>query len=101
MDNVILNAGFALSRRQARQNIRQGRFTVNKVVVTIPSYVISVNDIVAVNNEKGVMFNSGVELPEWIKVEKDKKSAKIVRFPVRDDIKSNINEQLIVEFYSR
>lgn len=105
LDNVVYRLGFAPTRPAARQLVSHGNVTVNGKKVTIPSYRLQLNDIVALS-EKATkipvvadLLKEKTNVPQWL----EKKSAvgKVVRYPERDEIDAGVNEQLIVEFYSR
>lgn len=105
LDNVVYRLGFAPTRPAARQLVSHGNVTVNGKKVTIPSYRLQLNDVVALS-EKATkipvvadLLKEKTNVPQWL----EKKSAvgKVVRYPERDEIDAGVNEQLIVEFYSR
>jgi small subunit ribosomal protein S4 len=107
LDNVIYRLGFAFSRAQARQLTSHGHVLINGKKVNIPSYNVSEGDVISLSN-KAVEFNFVKEtasefekesLPEWL----DRKGlvGSYKRVPVREDLEADINEQAIVEFYSR
>lgn len=107
LDNVVFRLGFAGSRAEARQLVRHGHFTVNGKKVTIPSYQVRVNDVIAVkegskNLEK---FKSLQEVatttPKWLTVDKEKMEGQVTALPQREDIDIPVNETLIVELYSK
>ncbi len=109
LDNIVYRMGFALSRSEARQLVRHGHFTVNGQKVTIPSYQVSPGDVVAVKETsrgKG-RFKELAELTrnqgrvEWLEVDSDNLTGKIIRLPNREEIDTPIEEHLIVELYSR
>ncbi len=107
LDNVVFRAGFAKSRRQARQIVRHGHVKVNGHKVDIPSYIVKPGDVVEIAEH----FKSNRELqeavalkrtpPAWLDVDSSSFVARVVRVPQRSDITHPINERLIVEFYSR
>jgi len=108
LDNVVYRMGFASSRFQARQFVGHGLITVNDRRVNIPSYLVKPNDEVALRYEgegkkliKENLVAQAANIPVWLAVDQDHLKAKVVRLPERDDITSPINEQLIVELYSR
>lgn len=102
LDNVLYVSGIASSRSMARQMIRQGYFNVNDKLVNIPSYLVSKDDIISIGKESSVLNNSGREdMPAWLSIEKKNNHLKIINLPTRDDISDEIEEQLIVEYYSR
>ncbi len=109
LDNIVYRMGFALSRSEARQLVRHGHFTVNGQKVTIPSYQVRPGDVVAVKETsrgKG-RFKELAELTrnqgrvEWLEVDSDNLTGKIIRLPNREEIDTPIEEHLIVELYSR
>ena len=109
LDNVVYRLGFANSRRQARQLVNHGHFTVNGKKVNIPSYLIKVGDVVAVG-EKSVSNaffkklkedDAFVAAPKWLDRDKNTLTGKVVALPTQADIDFDIAVHLIVEFYSR
>ena len=109
LDNVVHRLGFSSSRREGRMLITQGLFRVNGKKVDIPSYCIKVDDTVEVEEKKRSVARfaenlKGAErrgLPEWLGLEADKFKGTVKRLPVRDDVTLPIQEQLIVELYSK
>lgn len=108
LDNVVFRMGFASSRNQARQLVNHGHFTVNGHKVDIPSYLVSVGDVIAVrersqNSPLFVAVKEGAKktLPAWVAVDFDKLSGNVVTMPKRQDIDFDIQENLIVEWYSK
>lgn len=109
LDNVVFRAGFADTRNEARQLVRHGHFNVNGKRVNIPSYMVSQGDIVEVRepSRKIVRINEALEavdrrgIPGWIETDKKAFKATIKNAPTREDITMPINEQLIVELYSK
>lgn len=100
LDNVIYRLDLAQSRRQARQWISHGHIHVNGKKVTIPSYMVQIDDTISLRDPNLVQAR-GVDLPTWLKTTADKSGGTIVARPNREDINPDIDEQLIVEFYSR
>lgn len=100
LDNVVYASGAAPSRAAARKLVGQGKVHVNDKVITIPSYQISKDDLVKVNGIETKPKEES-DMPEWLNWDAKSKSIKIVRVPLREDMDQEINEQLIVEFYSR
>ncbi|MBI4621230.1 MAG: 30S ribosomal protein S4 [Desulfobacterales bacterium] len=109
MDNMVFRLGFASSRSEARQLIRHDHFLVNGKKVNIPSYLISPGEIVEVR-EKSRKIPRIVEsleavarrgVPHWLELDKENVKGKIVSLPSREDITMPIQEQLIVELYSK
>ena len=109
LDNAIFSAGFAASRPQARQLIGHGNIRVNGRRVDVASYLVDTGDAITVTEKAGprkivsgvVERKSGYSPPDWIAVDEKGLVAKIVRQPVREDVRLAVNEQLLVEFYSR
>jgi len=109
LDNVVYRAGFASSLREARQWVRHGHFRVNSRKVDIPSFLVKEGDVIEVKEKSREMvrLNEALEkleskvIPPWIEVEKENYKIKIVGLPSREDIPIPINENLIVELYSK
>lgn len=108
LDNVIYRLGFANSREQARQMIRHGLFTLNGHKVNIPSLQVKIGDILEIpeKNRKIPAFAQLAEgstrsVPAWLEVEPASFKGTVKAIPQRDDIQLPVNEQLIVELYSK
>jgi small subunit ribosomal protein S4 len=109
LDNVIYRIGFATSRAQARQLVRHGHFSVNGKKVDIPSYQVREGDIVAVRerSKQNAAVQHAIEevkgrgIPEWLSFQADQVSGRIVSLPTRAQINLPVQEQLIVELYSK
>jgi small subunit ribosomal protein S4 len=109
LDNVVYRMGFANSRAEARQLIGHGHFEVNGSRVDIASYLLRAGDVVALceksrGNDKMkaiVEANSARPIPEWIDCNRETFEAKVVALPNRDQIDAPVEEQLIVEYYSK
>ena len=109
LDNVVYRMGMAESRKEARQLVLHEHFSLNGKKVNIPSIIVSAGDVVAVmenfrSSAKCKALAERLETqtaPKWLDVDKTKLSAKVVALPQRDDVDFEINEQLIVEFYSK
>ncbi len=109
LDNVVYRLGFANSRVQARQLVRHGHITVSGRRVNIPSFIVKVGDVVAVaeKSRKMLLFQEAQEVlarrgaPGWVDVNGSEFKGEVKALPVRDDITFPINEQLIVELYSK
>lgn len=110
LDNVVYRAGYAPSRRAARQLVSHGHFTLNGVRVDIPSIRIKAGDeIIARDRSKGTDYFKRLDdvspapstIPEWLKVNRKKFEIKVTGLPTREEAEPDINEQLIVEYYSR
>ena len=109
MDNVVYRMGMAESRKEARQLVRHGHFTLNGKKVDIPSLLVKVGDVIAVKESsrssakiKDLAENLKSRLnPKWLELDKENLKAKVVALPVREDIDFDFDEQLIVELYSK
>ncbi|MBQ8303504.1 MAG: 30S ribosomal protein S4 [Clostridia bacterium] len=109
LDNVVYRAGFASSRAEARQLVGHGHFEVNGSRVDIASYLLRAGDVVAIcEKSKGsekfkaiLEANASKPVAAWIDVDAEKLTAKVVNLPERDQIDAPVEEQLIVEFYSK
>lgn len=109
LDNVIYRLGLASSRAQARQLISHGHFDVNGRKTNIPSFLVSPNDQIVVRetSKKNTYFKSvaenldGTRVPDWLEIDLKNLSARVVGVPTREHIDATLDEQLIVEFYSR
>ena len=109
LDNVIFSLGFAGSRAQARQLVRHGHVLIDGRKVSVPSYQVKASQAITVKeaSKKNPLVRSSVEtargrgIPEWLELDADNVSGKVTRLPAREDIKLPIQEQLIVELYSR
>jgi len=107
MDNVVFRLGFASSRKEARQLVTHGHFTVNGKKVDIPSAMVSSGDVIKVK-EKSMnspkfkeIREMAISVPAWMTVDVEKLEGKIVSLPRREDIDTPIAEHLIVELYSK
>ncbi len=108
-DNVVYRMGMASSRKEARQLVRHGHFTLNGKKADIPSILLRVGDVVALKEKsrssekmKGLMENmADITAPKWLELDKEAVSAKVIAAPARDDIDFEFNEQLIIELYSK
>ena len=109
LDNVVYRVGFASSRAEARQLVGHGHFEVNGKRVDIASYLLKAGDVVSIcEKSRGsekikavVEANSARPVPQWIDVNRDQLTAKVIALPTRDQIEAPVDEQLIVEFYSK
>ncbi|MEJ7750413.1 MAG: 30S ribosomal protein S4 [Thermoleophilaceae bacterium] len=106
-DNVLVRLGFAASRRQARQMIRHGHWAINGKRVDIPSYQVRSDDVITVKPGSGseATIRDATELvsvvPAWLQADHDGLTAKVLRWPEREEIATPVQEQLIVELYSK
>jgi small subunit ribosomal protein S4 len=109
LDNVVFRAGFADTRNESRQLVRHGHFKVNGRRVNIPSFGLKTGDTIEVQDKsrKVVRLTEALEtvdrrgVPQWLEVDKKSFKAKLKASPAREDLTMPINEQLIVELYSK
>ena len=109
LDNVVYRLGYASTRREARQLVNHGHYTVNGKRVNIPSYTVNVGDVIAVceNSCSATRFkkmkedDAFIAAPKWLERDKNTLSGKVIALPARDDIDFEIAENLIVELYSK
>ena len=110
LDNVVFRMGFALTRREARQLVSHGHFTVNGKVCDIPSFLVKVGDVVEVKerSRSSVKFKRFlgedaivVTTPTWVERDKENLKGTVTRLPERADIDFPVEEHLIVELYSK
>ncbi len=107
LDNIVYRIGFATTRRGARQLVNHGHITVNGKKVDIPSYRVKPGDVIAIkensSDHKGIeiALANKIKRPEFINYDEKKRVATYVRYPERSELNADINESLIVEFYSR
>ena len=109
LDNVVYSLGFASSRAQARQLVRHGHITIDGRKITIPSFQVREGQSIVVkeNSKKNDFIRAAVEsargrgIPDWLELNAESYTGKVLALPKREDIKLPIQEQLIVELYSR
>ena len=109
LDNVVFRLGFARTRKEARQTVTHGHITVNGRRVDVPSYRVRPGDLVAVAPKakdmlvikSALVSNERVSVPAWLEVDIEKLQGSVLALPKRDQIDLDINEQLIVELYSK
>ncbi|MBS5670932.1 MAG: 30S ribosomal protein S4 [Oscillospiraceae bacterium] len=109
LDNVVYRLGYASTRREARQLVNHGHFTVNGKRVNIPSFLVKVGDLVAVCEasvskprfKKMKEDDAFVAAPKWLDRDKNTLQGKVVAIPTKEDIDFEIAEHLIVELYSK
>ncbi|MGQ0794473.1 MAG: 30S ribosomal protein S4 [Deltaproteobacteria bacterium] len=109
LDNVVYRLGFGGSRSDARQIVSHGHITVNGKKVNIPSYLVEAGDVVEIKetSRKLKRINESIELlarrgfPAWLELDRDNYKGVVRKFPEREDVTIPIDDQLIVEFYSR
>ena len=109
LDNVVYRLGLSTSRAQARQFVRHGHFLVNGRKVDIPSYSLKAGDVVTVRatSAKNPAITHAMEevkgrgIPEWLAFDTDKMTGRVVQLPTREQINLPVQEQLIVELYSK
>ncbi len=109
LDNVVYRMGFGSTRAEARQLVSHKSILVNGQVVNIPSYQVKVGDVVSVREkakkqvriQESLQLATQIGLPGWVSVDLDKQEGVFKNVPDRVDLYSDINEQLVVEFYSK
>jgi small subunit ribosomal protein S4 len=109
LDNIVYRLGFANSRGAARQLVAHGHVTVNNRKVNVASYNLKAGDVVAIKDKPGSrrLVTRNLELtqiqpvPDWLVADKDQFQGKVMRIPSREEIAPIVNEQLVVELYSR
>ena len=109
LDNVVYRLGMATSRTQARQFINHGHIQVNGRKVSSPSYLVKAPATIGVRNKAGsqnvvkqlIADNQHRTVPEWLSLSEQELQGQVQRLPIREDIPTIANEQLVVEFYSR
>jgi small subunit ribosomal protein S4 len=109
LDNIVYRMGFAKSRAQARQLVGHGHVRVNGRKVDVPSYLVRAGDEVSLKEKtranayvlEALESVQGRGLPEWLEVEPANAVGRVTQLPLRDQIEQEVNEQLVVELYSR
>ncbi len=110
LDNVVYHLGFAQTRRQARQLVNHGHFTVDGRKVNIPSYQVKPGQVIAVaqKSRSSVLFTKltgedapFVTVPEWLELDRNELKGTVIRMPERADVDFPVEEHLIVELYSK
>ena len=109
LDNVVFRLGFARTRKEARQIVTHGHIMVNGRRVDVPSYRVKAGDVVSVAPKSkellviksALVSNARFEVPAWLEVDIEKLQGNVLALPQRDQIDLDINEQLIVELYSK
>ncbi len=107
LDNVVYRMGLAVTRREARQMVVHGHYTVNGKKVNIPSYMVKAGDVIKVKekSQSSPRFKEIKEIeilvPAWLSVDREKLEGKVLALPTRDQIDTPIEEHLIVELYSK
>jgi small subunit ribosomal protein S4 len=109
LDNVTLRFGFSASHAEARQLVRHGHFTVNGKRINIPSYQVRPGDVIEVREKSRKVQKiidslanvDRVPRPAWLELDKEAMRGKVTQAPTRADVSSDIDEQLIVELYSK
>ena len=109
LDNVVYHLGLANTRAAARQMVAHGHVTVNGRKVSVPSYALRVNDVIAVKSTnvsrqlatKNLELATSRAVPDWLSLNKEELKGVVMRIPTRDEINPIANEQAVVEFYSR
>jgi small subunit ribosomal protein S4 len=109
LDSVVHRLGFGISRRQSRQLVRHGHVQVNGKKVNIPSYQVSVGEEIAIREgsrnlvilQSTKEFSSHQNAPNWLEIDRDNLKGRVIALPKREDMQLPVNEQLIVELYSK
>lgn len=109
LDNIVYRFGFASSRNQARQLVTHGHFMVNGRNVNIPSYLIKAGDVVEIKEKtkevpqviESITRTEGKGIPTWLELDRGKLRGRLVHIPTKEEIAVPIQEQLIVELYSK
>lgn len=109
LDNLVYRMGLALNRREARQLVKHGHFLVNGKKADIPSYILKAGDIIEVKeSSRGIQaiteslsISEHKGFPEWVEVDAKSLKGKLVRIPSRDEMQLPVQEQLIIELYSK
>ena len=109
LDNVVYRLNLAMSRKQARQLVNHRHFTVNGRIVDIPSFIVKPGDVIMISNrsKETDAFKAQIEVakarrhPEWLEFSETDASSKVLALPGREQIDTPVDEQLIVEYYSR
>ncbi len=101
LDNVVFRLGLAKSRPMARQMVNHGLVRVNGKRLSIPSYTVAANDVITLKNYEPFEYNKENILPDWLSYNSKTRAGKVERLPKADDIVTDANPQLIIEYYSR
>ncbi len=109
LDNIVYRLGFVNSRTQGRHFVRHGHFRVNGKKVNIPSYLINIGDKIEIRDRsrKIQIFDDAINavvrrgIPQWLDLDKENMSGSVGAFPIREDITTPMQEQLIVELYTK
>lgn len=109
LDNVVMNMRFGCTLADARQLVAHGHITINGHKVDVPSYLVQEGDVIGVRDKKSskdrvqhaIATVGDYELPEWVAVDDGEFTGKVLRMPERDDVRCPVDEQKVIEFYSR
>lgn len=107
LDNLVYRMGFAHTRRQARQLVNHGHITVNGKKVDIPSYIVSINDVISFKEASKSLkivretIDSKPTIPGYVTVDQNKLEGTYIRFPERSELPAEIDEAQVIEFYNR
>lgn len=107
LDNLVYRMGFAATRRQARQLVTHGHVTVNGKKVDIPSFLVSVNDVISFKDSSKSLkvvteaINAKPAIPSYVTVDSNKVEGTFTRLPERSELTSEIDEAQVIEFYNR
>ncbi len=107
LDNLVYRMGFATTRRQARQLVTHGHVTVNGKKVDIPSYIVSVNDVISFKDSSKSLkvvleaINTKPAIPAYVTIDSNKVEGTYTRLPERSELSSEVDEAQVIEFYNR
>lgn len=107
LDNVLFRAGFAITRKQARQIVNHGHVLVNGRKVDIPSYLVQPQDVITVRQRSAEFVKNVTEMidmainPAWLTIDKDAQKITFDRIPEREELDPEFKEQLVIEYYSK
>ncbi|MDO8513357.1 MAG: 30S ribosomal protein S4 [bacterium] len=100
LDNIVYRLGLAVSRHHARQLINHRKININGKILNISSYIVEKNDVIQPKKIEDYQIYEA-ETPKWLSLDKKTKTGKVINLPSREEMPLDINEQLIVEYYSR
>jgi len=107
LDNILFRAGFGITRKQTRQIVNHGHVLVNDKKVDIPSYIVKAGDVVTVKSKSAKYLNDVIAMidmacaPAWMTIDKEALKITFDRIPEREELDSEIKEQLVIEYYSK
>lgn len=107
LDNILFRAGFGITRKQTRQIVNHGHVLVNGKKVDIPSYLVKAGDVITVKSKSAKYLNDVIGMidmacaPAWMTIDKEALKITFDRIPEREELDSEIKEQLVIEYYSK